>query len=163
MIVSRSSAIAAARVKMVEAFPGPWNGCFGVILLNVHVECVEMNAKCRTSNVLYHANRLFAGIDEVSLKTIQRLNGNLFAFLISVLASFFQILDHQLPLGLPLFFRYELSTADNRINRSYQNWRLKHIHSINQVVHVIQRSVLFLGCPPKITPRPECPAQRAAY
>src|SRR5262245_12177401 len=157
MIVSRSSAVTAASVKMVEAFPGPSNGSCGVLLLNVHVECVEMNAKCRSSNVLYHSNRLFAGIDEVSLKKIHGLNGNIFAFLICVLASFCHILDHQLSLGLPLFFRYELSTADNRIDGSYQNWRLQHIHSVNQVVHVIQRSLLFVGCPSQIAPRPECP------
>ena len=55
------------------------NRCALILLLDVHVERIEVQPERGTAHSPGHFERLVAGIDEVGLKTVERFEANLFA------------------------------------------------------------------------------------
>ena len=54
------------------------------LLLDVHVERVEVQLERRAADGLDHLQRLVAGVDEVGLEAVQRLQADLLAALLGV-------------------------------------------------------------------------------
>src|SRR4051812_5733217 len=103
MIIARCAAIAAARVEMAERFARFANGVALVLLLDVHMEGVQVQLECFAADVLEHLESLRGGVDEVGLETVQRFQTDLPPLLLSVSAKVFEMADDRLPL-LFVFF-----------------------------------------------------------
>src|SRR5438034_846828 len=86
--------------KMAKQFACFANGFGLVLLLDIHVEGIEMELEGGTPHVLDHLQRLVAGIDEVSLESIERFQTNLAPSALRVITESAQVIHDRLPLLL---------------------------------------------------------------
>ena len=87
VIVARRAAVAAAGVEVGERFAGFADRFALVLLLDVHVERVEVELQRFAADVLDHLQTLVAGVDEVGLEAVQRFEANLTPVFLGVFAQ----------------------------------------------------------------------------
>ena len=117
-VVARGAAVRAAGVEVAEVLAGLEDGGGLVLLLDVHVERVEVELHVREVDGLDEAEALVAGVEEVGLEAVQRLDVELDALLLGVLAEDLEVLDDELEvLGLGLVVM-GADEADDGIERA---------------------------------------------
>ena len=92
MVAAGRAAVAAAGVEVSEQAAGLANG-FGLILfLDVHVEGVEVDLHVGRADCLDELEALIAGVEEIGLKAVERLDAKINALFAGVGGEDLQVL-----------------------------------------------------------------------
>ena len=162
MIVAGRAAVAAAGMEVAQQLARLANGGGLVLLLDIHVERVEVQLERRAADRLDQLQRLVAGVDEVGLKAVERLHANLFAALLGIRGDRLKVLHHRLPLLLVFGGRHGVGPAHGRIHRPHHRRAIQHHHLVDHLLQVVEAVLLLLGRAAQITVRPQAGADRAA-
>src|SRR5688572_24769974 len=77
VVTARSATVAATRVEVSQMFASFPDRLSLILLLDVHVERVEVQFDCRAADRLEQLQSLVTGVEEVGLKAIERLDAKL--------------------------------------------------------------------------------------
>ena len=148
-------------MEVSEVLAGLKNSGGLVLLFDVHVERVEVELHVRQVDRLHEAEALVAGVKEVGLETVQRLDVELDALLLRVLADDLEVLDDHLEvLGLGLVVM-GADEADDGIQRTDDTRATGDGSLIDEGHDVLTTGGLILGGTTKVTTRAHAGADGA--
>ena len=107
-------------MEVSEELAGLLDGRSLVLLLDVHMERIEMQLERRTADRLDQLQALVAGIEEVGLKTIERLHANLHTLFLSVGSELLEVFHHERKFFLLLLGIHRISLAHHAVHRANQ-------------------------------------------
>src|SRR5256885_11187739 len=77
MITARRAAVASTGMEMTKRLPGLANGRRLVLFLDIHMKSVQVEFQDFAADIPDHFESLVTGVDEVSLKAIERFEAHL--------------------------------------------------------------------------------------
>ena len=148
-------------MKMRQQRAGLFNGNRLILLLDVHVEGVEVQFHCLGTDGLDEFESLITGVQKIGFEPVQGLNAEGHSLGFRILGQGLEILDHQGEVLLLFGVGMGADTTHHRVNgpndrRATQDHRL-----IDEGLHVGRGRGLFFGSAPEIPTRPHARANAA--
>ncbi len=161
-IASWCAAVGAAGVEMAEIAASFANGIGLMLLLDIHVESVEVQLHGFAAHRFHELEALIHSIEEIGLEAIERFNADRFAFAFCVLGQLLQVFHDHVEV---LFFYAVLVSAgeaDDTIDRADEARAIEDDHLVDKGLAVLHRGLLLRGSAAEIASRSHASAGAAA-
>ena len=153
MVAAGRAAVAAARVEVAEVLAGLDDRRGLVLLLDVHVERVEVQHDVLRADGLDEGKALVRGVEEVGLKAVQRLDAQRDVPRSGEGGEHFQVLHDERELHLLLLRLHGVGLAHDGVNRTDEARAAHDGGLVHEGLAVSHRSGLLLGRAAEVTAR----------